>query len=159
GLGAVTPLGDDVRSSWEALVAGRSGAGPIDAFDTTGYTVTFACEAKTFAPTRWIERKQAARMDRFAQLAVAAARQAQLDAGLEIEPESERVGASVATALGGWATFEGCCDTLATRGHERVSPFSIPKIIPNIGAAWVSIELGTKGPLSSECTACAASQM
>jgi 3-oxoacyl-[acyl-carrier-protein] synthase II len=159
GLGAVTPLGGDVRSSWEALLTGCSAAGPIEAFDTTGYTVTFACEAKAFEPTRWIARKRAARMDRFAQLVVAAARQAQLDAGLEIEPECDRVGASVATALGGWSALEDCCDTLVGRGHDRVSPFSIPKIIPNMGAAWVSIELGTKGPLSSECTACAASQM
>jgi 3-oxoacyl-[acyl-carrier-protein] synthase II len=159
GLGAVTPLGSDVWSSWEALGAGRSAAGRIGAFDTAGYTVTFACEASTFEPTRWIERKRAARMDRFAQLVVAAARQAQEDAGLEIEPECDRIGASVATALGGLTAFEGCCDTLFRRGHDRVSPFSIPKIIPNMGAAWVSIELGTKGPLSSACTACAASQM
>jgi 3-oxoacyl-[acyl-carrier-protein] synthase II len=159
GLGAVTPLGGDVRSSWEALIAGRPAAGHIEAFDTTGYTVSFACEAKSFEPMRWIERKQAGRMDRFAQLVVAAARQAQADAGLEIEPECDRIGASVATALGGWTAFEDCCDTLFERGHSRVGPFSIPKIIPNMGAAWVSIELGAKGPLSSECTACAASQM
>src|SRR3989454_12145165 len=89
GLGAVTPLGNDVRSSWENLVAGRSAAGPITAFDTTGYMVRFACEAKRFDPTQWIEPKQARRMDRFAQMIVAAARQAQADAGLEIEEECE----------------------------------------------------------------------
>jgi 3-oxoacyl-[acyl-carrier-protein] synthase II len=159
GLGAVTPLGNDVRSSWENLVAGRSAAGPITAFDTTGYMVRFACEAKGFDPTQWIEHKQARRMDRFAQLIVAAARQAQADAGLEIEQESERIGACVATTMGGLTALQDCCDTLIERGPDRVNPFSIPAIIPNMGAAWVSIELGTKGPLSSQCTACAASQM
>jgi 3-oxoacyl-[acyl-carrier-protein] synthase II len=159
GLGAVTPLGNDVRSSWENLVAGRTAAGPITAFDTNGFAVTFACEAKDFEPTQWIERKQARRMDRFAQMIVAAARQARADAGLEIEQECDRVGVSVGTAMGGLKAFEDACDTLIERGPERVNPFSITAIIPNMGAAWVSIELGTKGPLSSQGTACAASTM
>ncbi len=159
GVGAVTPLGNDVRSSWEQLVAGRGAAGPITAFDTTGFAVTFACEAKDFEPTRWIESKQARRMDRFAQMIVAAARQAQSDAGLKIEPECDRVGVSVATAMGGLKSFENACETLIKRGPGRVNPFAIPTIIPNIGAARVSIELGTKGPLTSQCTACAASTM
>jgi 3-oxoacyl-[acyl-carrier-protein] synthase II len=159
GLGAVTPLGNDVRSSWENLVAGRSSAGPITAFDTTGYMVRFACEAKGFDPTQWIEHKQARRMDRFAQMIVAAARQAQAHAGLEIEQECDRIGVCVATTMGGLKALQDCCDTLIERGPDRVNPFSIPAIIPNMGAAWVSIELGTKGPLSSQCTACAASQM
>jgi 3-oxoacyl-[acyl-carrier-protein] synthase II len=159
GLGAVTPLGNDVRSSWENLVAGRSGAGPITAFDTTGYVVRFACEAKGFDPAQWIEHRQARRMDRFAQMIVAAARQAQADAGLEIEKECDRIGVCVATGMGGLESLQDCCDTLIERGPDRVSPFSIAAIIPNMGAAWVSMELGTRGPLSSQCTACAASQM
>ncbi len=159
GLGAVTPLGNDVRSSWEQLVAGRGAAGPITAFDTTGFAVTFACEAKDFEPTQWIERKQARRMDRFAQMIVAAAQQAQADAGLDVEQECDRVGVSVATAMGGLKSFEDACETLLERGPDRVNPFSIPAIIPNMGAAQVSIELGTKGPLTSQCTACAASTM
>jgi 3-oxoacyl-[acyl-carrier-protein] synthase II len=159
GLGAVTPLGNDVRSSWESLVAGRAAAAPITAFDTSGFAVTFACEAKGFEPTQWIERKQARRMDRFAQMIVAAARQAQADAGLEIEQECDRVGVSVASAMGGLKSFEDACDTLIKRGPGRVNPFSITAIIPNMGAACVSIELGTKGPLSSQGTACAASTM
>ena len=159
GLGAVTPLGQDVRSSWGNLVAGKASAGPITAFDTAGFAVTFACEAKGFEPTAWIERKQARRMDRFAQMIVAAARQAQEDAGLEIEQECDRVGVSVATAMGGLRSFEDACDTLLKRGPARVSPFSITAIIPNIGAACVSIELGTTGPLYSQGTACAASTM
>ena len=159
GLGAVTPLGNNVRSSWENLVAGRATADAITAFDTTGFPVTFACEAKDFEPTLWIERKQARRMDRCAQMIVAAAYQARADAGLKIEPECDRVGVSVATAMGGLKSFEDACETLIKRGPERVSPFSIPTIIPNMGAAQVSIELGTRGPLSSQCTACAASTM
>ena len=159
GLGAVTPLGSDVRSSWEQLVAGRGAAGPITAFDTTGFAVTFACEAKDFEPTQWIERKQARRMDRFAQMIVAAAHQARADAGLGVEQECDRVGVSVATAMGGLESFENACETLIDRGPGRVSPFAIPTIIPNMGAAQISIELGTKGPLTSQCTACAASTM
>jgi 3-oxoacyl-[acyl-carrier-protein] synthase II len=159
GLGAVTSLGNDVRSSWENLVAGRGSAAPITAFDTTGFPVTFACEATDFEPTKWIEHKQARRMDRFAQMIVAAARQAQADAGLEIESECDRVGVSVATAMGGLKSFEDACDTLIERGPDRVNPFSITTIIPNMGASRVSIELGTTGPLSSQGTACAASTM
>jgi 3-oxoacyl-[acyl-carrier-protein] synthase II len=159
GLGAVTPLGNDVQSSWENLVAGRATADMITAFDTSGFPVTFACELKGFEPTRWIDRKQARRMDRFAQLIVAAARQAQVDAGLEIEPECDRVGVSFGTAMGGLTSFEDTCDTLLERGPSRVNPFSLTAIIPNMGASRVSIELGTKGPLSSHCTACAASTM
>ena len=159
GLGAVTPLGNDVRSSWKNLVAGRATAGPITTFDATGFPVTFACEAKSFDPTQWIEHKQARRMDRFAQMIVAAARQAQQDAGLEIEPECDRVGVSFGTAMGGLKSFEDTCDTLLERGPDRVNPFSLTAIIPNMGASRVSIELGTKGPLSAQCTACAASTM
>jgi 3-oxoacyl-[acyl-carrier-protein] synthase II len=159
GLGAVTPLGRDVESSWAALIAGESGAGEITQFDHTGYPVHFACEAKDFDPTDWIDRKQARRMDRFAQLVVSAARQAEADAGLAIAGEEQRIGVAVATGIGGLKSFQDCHTTLMERGPDRVNPFSIPAIIPNMGAAWVSMELGTKGPLASECTACAASNM
>jgi 3-oxoacyl-[acyl-carrier-protein] synthase II len=98
-------------------------------------------------------------MDRFAQMIVAAARQAEEDSGLEVEPEAERIGASIATGIGGLQAFQDCYDMLLQRGPDRVNPFSIPQIIPNMGAAWVSMELGTRGPLSSQCTACAASNM
>src|SRR5438128_11918194 len=159
GMGAVTPLGNDVESSWENLIAGRSGAGPITAFDSTDYFANFACEVKDFDPTTWVEYKQARRMDRVAQLIVAAACQAQADSGLDIAAEADRIGASVATGIGGLKSFQDCYDQLLDRGPDRVNPFSIPAIIPNMGAAWVSMQLGTKGPLSSQCTACAASNM
>jgi len=159
GLGAVTPLGNDVQTTWENLIAGRSGAGPITQFDASGFAVTFACEVKGFDPTDWIDRKRARRMDRFAQLIVAAARQAVEDARLQVRQEGERVGVSVGTGIGGLKSFQDCYDELLARGPDRVNPFSIPEIIPNMGAAWVSMELGARGPLASECTACAASNM
>jgi 3-oxoacyl-[acyl-carrier-protein] synthase II len=159
GLGAVTPIGGDVESTWQALLAGESGAGPITLFDTAGYPVNFACEVKDFEPTVWIEHKQARRMDRFAQFTIAAARQAERDSGIDIAAEPDRIGVSVATGIGGLKSFQDCYDTLRDRGPDRVNPFSIPAIIPNMGAAWVSMELGTKGPLSAPCTACAASNM
>jgi 3-oxoacyl-[acyl-carrier-protein] synthase II len=159
GLGAVTPLGNNPTQSWENLVAGKSGAGPITQFDASDYAVTFACEASDFDPTEFIEHKQARRMDRFAQMIVAAARQAEADSGLDIAAESPRVGAAIATGIGGLKSFQDCYDTLKDRGPDRVNPFSIISIIPNLGAGWVSIELGTRGPLTSQCTACAASNM
>src|SRR5437762_9264228 len=159
GLGALTPLGNDARSSWEALIRGGSGAGPITQFDSSDYPVRFACEVKDFNPSDWIDHKQARRMDRFAQLIVAAARQAEQDSGLDVAAEADRVGAAIATGIGGLTSFQDCHATLRDRGPDRVNPFAIPAIIPNMGAGWVSMELGTKGPLSSECTACAASNM
>jgi 3-oxoacyl-[acyl-carrier-protein] synthase II len=159
GLGALTPLGNDVETSWDVLVAGRSGAGEITQFDSSKYSVHFACEVKGFDATDYIDRKQARRMDRFAHLIVAAARQAESDAGLDIASESDRIGASIATGIGGLKAFQDCHAELLERGPDRVNPFSIPEIIPNMGAAWVSMQLGTQGPLGSQCTACAASNM
>ncbi len=159
GLGAVTPLGNDVPTTWQNLCAGMSGAAPITQFDPSGYFVTFACEAKEFDPTNWIDYKTSRRMDRFAQLVVAAARMAEGDAGLDIAADPDRIGASVATGIGGLQSFQDCHTQLRERGPDRVNPFSIPAIIPNLGAGWLSIELGTRGPLSAPCTACAASNM
>jgi 3-oxoacyl-[acyl-carrier-protein] synthase II len=159
GLGAVTPLGNDVETTWSNLTAGKSGAAPIAQWDASAYPVTFACELKDFDPSQWLERKQARRMDRFAQMIVAAARQAEEDSGVDVKGDAERIGASIATGIGGLRAFQDCYDQLLERGPDRVNPFSIPQIIPNMGAAWVSMELGTRGPLSSQCTACAASNM
>ena len=159
GIGAVTPLGNDAETTWRNLLAGESGAGPITQFDPRDYFVNFACEVKDFDPSQWIERKQARRMDRFSQLVLAAARQAEADSGVDIAAAADRVGASIATGIGGIKSFQDCYDTLIERGPDRVNPFAIPCIIPNMGAGWVSMELGTRGPLSSECTACAASNM
>jgi 3-oxoacyl-[acyl-carrier-protein] synthase II len=159
GMGMVTPLGNDVASTWESLVAGESGAGPITQFDTTDYSVRFACELKDFDPTVWIERKQARRMDRFSQMALSAARMAETDSGVTVASAPDRHGAAVGTGIGGLGAFEDCFQTLLERGPGRTSPFSIVQIIPNMAAAWVSMELGTQGPLATETTACAASNM
>src|SRR5256714_9275858 len=159
GMGAVSPLGNDVETSWRRLLACESGAGEITQFDHSDYKVHFACEVKDFDPTDWIDRKEARRMDRFAPLVLAAARQAEADSGLDIPAEADRIGASIATGIGGIRSFQECYDTLIHKGPDRVSPFAIPSIIPNLGAGWVSIMLGTRGRLSSQCTACAASNM
>jgi 3-oxoacyl-[acyl-carrier-protein] synthase II len=159
GMGALSPLGNSAEESWENLIAGKSGAGEIKQFDASEYPVHFACELKDFDPAAWIEKKQARRMDRFAQMIVAAAVQARDDSGLDIHEEADRIGASIATGIGGLKAFQDCYDTLIERGPDRVNPFSIPQIIPNMGAGWVSMYLGTRGPLSSQCTACAASNM
>ncbi len=159
GLGMVSPLGNDVQTSWSRLLAGESGAAEIQAFDHSDYNVHFACELKDFDPTEWVDRKAARRMDRFAQMIIAAARQAETDSGVDVATAPDRHGASIATGIGGLHSYQECYHVLLTKGPDRVSPFSIPSIIPNMGAGWVSIELGTKGPLMSECTACAASNM
>src|SRR3954470_23257247 len=159
GLGAGSPLGTAVETTWRLLLAGDCGAAEITQFDHTDYKVHFACEVKDFDATNWIDRKDARRMDRFAHLAIAAASQARDDAGLDIHAEADRIGASIATGIGGLRSFQECHATLVTRGPDRVNPFSIPSIIPNLGAGWVSIMLGTRGPLGAQCTACAASNM
>jgi 3-oxoacyl-[acyl-carrier-protein] synthase II len=159
GIGAVTPLGNTAEEYWKNLTAGESGAGPITLFDASAFPVTFACELKDFDPTEWVEKRKARKMDRFAQMILAAARMAEADSGIDIAGETERTGVSVATGIGGLGSFQDCAYTLKDRGADRVNPQSIPAIIPNMGAAWVSMELGTRGPLSSQCTACAASNM
>jgi 3-oxoacyl-[acyl-carrier-protein] synthase II len=159
GIGLVSSLGNDAETSWKHLLAGESGAGPITQFDSDGYPVHFACELKDWDPTDWVDHKSARRMDRFAQMILSAARQAEQDSGIDIAADPERIGASIATGIGGLGSFQNCYDVLIHRGPDRVSPFSIPSIIPNMGAGWVSIELGPKGPLMSQCTACAASNM
>src|SRR5262245_65412295 len=145
----VSPLGNDPESSWQSLVAGESGAGPITHFDTSDYDVHFACELKDFDPTTWIERKQARRMDRFSQMALSAARMAEQDSGLSVEDSPDRVGAAVATGIGGLGAFEDCFQTLLERGPDRTSPVSHVQVIPHMAAAWVSMEPGTQGTLGA----------
>ncbi len=115
----VSPLGNDVQSSWSRLLAGESGAAPITAFDHTDYNVHFACELKDFDPTVWIDRKASRRMDRFAQMILAAARQAESDSGVDIAAEPDRFGASIATGIGGLAELSG---VLPRAAHARPGP-------------------------------------
>ena len=159
GLGMVTPLGNTVEDSWRALLAGESGAAPITRFDATEFSTRFAAEVKEFDVGEHLEPKQARRMDRCTHLLVAAAHEAAQDAGHDVRGEAERTGAAVGTALGGVGSFEDTVLSMAARGPGRVSPFAIVQTLPNLAAGWMSIELGTRGPLLAESTACAASAM
>ncbi len=159
GLGIVSAIGDSIVDAWAALLAGRAGAAPISRFDASGFPVRFACEVKDFDPSDIVDSKAARRMDRCTHLLLAAARQAQRDSALDVAAVAERAGTAVGTALGGVASFEQTVLQLASRGPGRVSPFSIVQTLPNLAAGWVSIELGTRGPLLTESTACAASNM
>jgi 3-oxoacyl-[acyl-carrier-protein] synthase II len=120
GLGMVTPLGNDAQTTWQRLLAGESGAAPITQFDASDYHVRFACEVKDFDPTQYVERKQARRMDRFTHLILGAARQAEADAALDIAAQPERIGAAIATGIGGLKSFQDCI--ALTLGSLTVSP-------------------------------------
>jgi len=159
GMGMVSPLGNNVEDSWAGLIAAKSGAGPITQFDPAGFTSTFAAEVKNLDLSLYVEHKAGRRMDRFTHLALAAAKQAQQNSGIDVSTDAERMGAAIATGIGGLKSFESCVDQLNDRGPDRVNPFSIVQIIPNLAAGWVSMELGTRGPLLAPCTACAASNM
>ncbi len=158
GVGAITPLGNDIESTWQAILHGVSGAGPITAFDTEAFDVRFACEVKGFDPHAFMDRRVAKHLDRFAQLAVAAAKMAYTDSGLEITPESSPdVGVVIGSGIGGMATWEKQTAILLERGPHRVSPYLIPMLISDMAAGQVSIELGARGPNMSIVTACASS--
>lgn len=158
GLGVVSPVGLGKRAFFDALVEGRSGIAPIAGFDASDLSVRFAGEVKDFQVAEHIDRKAAKRMDRYAQMAVAAALMAREDAGFSLQPdEAWRCGVLVGSGVGGLETFQEQVTTLIQRGPDRVSPFFIPMMIPNMGAAHVSMTLGLKGPINATCTACAAS--
>src|SRR5579884_1454965 len=160
GLGLVTPLGTDVQTTWDALVAGRSGAGPITRFDPAHSRVKFACEVKGFDPARYLDRKELRRYDLFAQYAIGAAEQAVADACLADRWDAvdrTRVGVLIGTGTGGVATFEENCRALLEQGPDRVSPFFIPMYMPNVAAALISMRFGAKGPNYCTVSACASS--
>ena len=157
GMGALTPLGPDVASTWAAMVAGRSGVGPIGAFDASGLTVRIAAEVKGFDAEAHIGRREVRHVDRFAQLALVAARQAVAASGLDVAAEAERVGVVIGSGLGGLASIEEGVRIMGERGPSRVSPFMFPMMIPNMAAGLVAIDTGARGPVSCTVTACAAS--
>jgi 3-oxoacyl-[acyl-carrier-protein] synthase II len=158
GLGLVTPVGIDVESTWNALLAGTPGAAPITKFDPKDQSVRFACEVKGFDPLRYIDRKEARRYDLFAQFALAAAQQAVAQAGLEGKfPDPERTGVVIGSGIGGMQTYEENCKAFLTKGPDRVSPFFVPMFIPDIAAGLVSIRYGLKGPNFATVSACASS--
>ena len=156
GLGVVSPLGNDVDTFWRRLVAGESGVGPITRFDTSDYKVHIAAEVKDFDAEDFIDKRQVRRLDLFSRYAVAAAKLAAADAEFDPRPEADRVGAVVGSGVGGLQTLHTEIAKLLTKGPDRVNPLLVPMMIPNMGAAHVSLELGTKGPLSATVTACAA---
>ena len=156
GLGVISPLGNDVDTFWRRLVAGESGVGPITRFDATGFKVRFAGEVSDFDPEQYIEKRQVRRLDLFSRYAVAAAKNAAADAAFDPHPEAERVGAVIGSGVGGLQTLQSEIERLIEKGPDRTNPLLVPMMIPNMGAAHVSIELGAKGPVSATCTACAA---
>jgi 3-oxoacyl-[acyl-carrier-protein] synthase II len=160
GTGLLTPVGLDVQESWAALLGGTSGAAPITQFDTTDFKVRFACEVKGFDPDLYIDRKEAKRTDRFAQLAIAASVQAMRQAGLDELPagiDAERFGVIIGSGIGGIWTFEEQHRKLIERGPSRISPFFVPMFISDIAAGLVSIRWGLKGPNYCTVSACASS--
>src|SRR6266852_348966 len=132
GLGLVTPVGLAVEDTWAGLLAGKSGAAPIRKFDPARLQVRFACEVKGFDPLAYLERKEAKRMDLFAQFAMAAAHQAIVQAGLEGKfPMEERTGVVIGSGIGGMQTFEEQSAIYLTKGPDRITPFFVPMFIPD----------------------------
>jgi 3-oxoacyl-[acyl-carrier-protein] synthase II len=156
GLGVVSPIGIGAQEAWEAAKGGRSGAGPITRFDASDMKCQIVCEVTDFEPTDFIEKRSARRMDRFAQMAVAAGKLALEDARLTVDDSNrDAIGAMVGSGIGGLQTFIEQVGVGFERGADRMTPLFIPMIIPNMAAAHVSMQTGIKGPLSCVATACA----
>ncbi|RLE26611.1 MAG: beta-ketoacyl-[acyl-carrier-protein] synthase II [Acidobacteria bacterium] len=158
GLGLISPLGIGTQATWEGLVSGRSGAGPITLFDAEGFTVRIAAEVKGFDVSPWLGPKEARKFDRFVHFAVGASHMALEESGLEItEANAERVGVVIGSGIGGFPLIERTHENLLNRGPRRVSPFFIPGSIINMCSGLVSIQTGAKGPNMATCTACSTS--
>ena len=160
GLGAVTPLGNTPEETWENMVKGVSGAAPITLFDATNFKTLFACEVKNWNPNEWIDRKDARKMDRYAQLAMASAVQGVKDSGLDLDQvDKNRVGVIYGVGIGGIKTFEEEASYYALNKEKgpRFSPFFIPKMIADIAAGQISIHFGFHGPNFTTTSACASS--
>jgi len=156
GLGALTPIGNDVETTWQNAINGVSGVGPITRIDSEPYAAKVAAELKDFDVEQFMDKKEARKMDRFTQYAVAASFMAVKDANLEITDEiAPRVGVWIGSGIGGMETFEQQYKTLLEKGPRRVSPFFVPMLIPDMATGQVSIALGAKGFNSCTVTACA----
>ncbi len=157
GLGAVTPIGNTLGDYWDGLMAGRNGIGPITAFDASDHGCRIAGQVKDFDPLGYMDRKDAKRMDKFAQFAIAASKQALADSELEItDLNAEQIGVLIGTGIGGLKVLEDQHDVYRDRGPGRCSPFMIPMMIANMAAGLTAIHTGAKGPNSCTVTACAA---
>ena len=160
GLGAITPLGNDVETTWENAIAGKSGAGPITHFDASLFKTRFACEVKDFNPADLFDRKEARKYDRYSQLAVHAAKEAMADSKLDLEKENkDRIGVIFSAGIGGIRTFEEEVGGyyLAMDKGPRFNPFFIPKMIADIAAGHISMIYGLRGPNYATVSACASS--
>jgi 3-oxoacyl-[acyl-carrier-protein] synthase II len=158
GMGAVSPLGNDVDSMWDGLVAGRSGVRRTEAFDPSRINSQMAGEVRDFDATHILDRKDARRIDRYIQFGLVAARQAMDQAGVpqRLEGEhAEHTGVILGTGLGGVGTIIDAVSTSITRGPDRISPFFIPYGIPNVGAGQIAISFGMTGPNFTTVSACA----
>ena len=157
GLGAITPIGNDVPSYWEGLRSARNGVAGITLFDASRHACRFAAEVKNFDPSGWLEPKESKRWDRFCQFGVVAAKQAVAHAGLTIDASNQhRVGTAIGSGVGGLLMMETQAQVLNDRGPDRVSPFCVPMMIPNMATGLTAIALGAKGPSTAVATACAA---
>lgn len=157
GIGAVTPVGLDAPSTWDALVHGRSGITRISRFDPSPYETQIAGEVKGFEPGKYMDRKEVRHTDRFAQLAVAAASQALADARLATQPDKERIGVAIATGVGGIETLIDQVLLMEKRGPSRLSPFLVPMLMANAGSAQISMQFDLRGPNVTYVSACASS--
>jgi len=158
GMGCITPLGNNVDSTWDGIVAGRSGIGPITYFDASRSVAQIAGEARTFDPLSVLDRKEARRMDRFQQMAIASSLEALEQAHLEITPDiAERVGVLIGSGIGGITCLSDGFKTLFERGPSRISPFLITQMLIDLAPGLVSIKLGAKGPNYATVSACATS--
>ena len=156
GLGALTPVGNDVNTMWDNLLAGKSGAGPITQFDSTHFKTHFACEVKNFDATAIVGKKEARRTDRFTQFALAASLQALNDCGLKVTTENApRIGVMLGTGIGGISTIFSQVQEMLLKGPDRVSPFLVPMMLPDSAAGQVAIQFGLKGPNLCPVSACA----
>jgi 3-oxoacyl-[acyl-carrier-protein] synthase II len=156
GIGAVTPLGNDAETTWNNIIAGVSGIGPLTRLNADDFPAKVAAEVKDFDPSDFMDKKDARKMDRFAQFAVAASIMAVKDSGLDINEEnSERIGVWIGSGIGGMETFENQYQNFLNKGYRRVSPFFVPMLIPDMAAGQVSITLGARGVNSCTVTACA----
>ena len=155
GLGVITPVGNDVDSFWRSLTEGRSGTGLITGFDTTHFAVKIGAEVKNFDPEQWLDKKEARKLDRFCQFALAAAGQALAQSGLNVHEHGEDVGVLIGSGIGGLATMEENAHILFERGPMRVSPLSSTKMIADMASGQVSIHYGAFGPNFCITSACA----
>ncbi len=157
GIGLVTPLGTGTEKTWEGLVNGRSGVGPITRFDASAHAAQIAAEVKDFTPEKWFEKKQARNLDLFVQYAIAAADMAWKDSGLVVSAgNEERIGVITGCGMGGLPTIEEYHQVYLDRGPRRITPFFIPRVIPNMPSGHISMHIGAKGANLALSTACAA---